>query len=422
MDRSHIQRNEERLLCLFCKHRKKSERSSSQSSFALRTPANMSTQKNSVLKSNNLNVVVLEGSPYNRGLTHGRTLKREINEVLGKWRAHLEADYGLKADVFTATFFEQTDFLPAIKRWTPELLEEVRGVADGAGIDFDTMLLFQLLDEEWLNAQAVTGEHCSSVGVAKQGDHPAMIAQNMDISGFYHGYQTLLHIKYPDSDLETLVFTCAGLVALNGVNNRSVGVAVNTLAQLAHSTDGLPVAFVIRGLLEQTSQEGAVKFLHTVKHASGQNYIIGGKARVDDFEASANRVSRYVPAEGRGVVYHTNHPLANDDYTDAFREWLTTHRVDDIAHSSSGARFQQLAARLGGDAGLLEVSALESSLAGDSGPFPVCVAHQNEGEVFTFGSTIMILADKPELRLTAGPPNCAEYLTFSFADAPPAAP
>src|SRR5262245_19473286 len=94
-------------------------------------------------------IVVLEGSPYDRRLTQGRTLKKEINEVVGKWKAHLEADYKMKADGFIEQFFKKTDFLPAIKKWTPDLLDEVRGIADGAGIDFNTMLLFQLPDEEW---------------------------------------------------------------------------------------------------------------------------------------------------------------------------------------------------------------------------------------------------------------------------------
>ena len=31
----------------------------------------------------------------------------------------------------------------------PDLLEEVRGIADGAGVDFDTMYAYQLVDEIW---------------------------------------------------------------------------------------------------------------------------------------------------------------------------------------------------------------------------------------------------------------------------------
>ena len=357
-------------------------------------------------------LVVLEGSPYNRGLTHGRTLKKEINQVVGKWKAHLEADYKMKPDEFIAQFFKKTDFLPAIKKWTPDLLAEVRGIADGAGVDFNTMLLFQLPDEEWVNAEAVTGEHCSGIGVNQQGKRPAMIAQNLDISGFYNGYQTLLRIKDPHSDLETLVFTCAGLIALNGMSNKSVGVTVNTLAGLTHSTDGLPVAFVIRGLLEQKSQKDAIKFLHAVKHASGQNYILGGKEKVYDFECSAKRCARYIPFKNAQVVYHTNHPLANDDVTDAYRQ----RRAEILARGTSRGRFHSLESRLKDNFGSFDVDAVESTLKShDSDQSPVCRRYRDDQDDFTFGSIIMIFSDKPELRLAAGPPDSKEYVAFSFS-------
>ena len=380
----------------------------------------MFVQETSKLLNGYLKVVLLEGSPFERGLTHGRVLKKEIHKVIGKWRTHLETDYKLGADEFTERFFEKTDFLQAIERWTPGLLEEVRGVADGAGIDFRAALLFNLLDEVWANAEGVAGEHCSGVGVNKQGERPAMIAQNMDINGFYDGYQTLLHIKYPNSDLETLVFTCAGLIALTGMSNRPVGVTVNTLSQLAYSADGLPVAFVIRGLLEQKSQKDAVEFLHNVKHASGQNYLIGGEEGVYDFEASANKVSRYLPSRNAGVVCHTNHPLVNDDYTvkfrDKFRHRLMANDVGSVASGSSDTRFRSLEQRLGDKVGSLDIDALRSALTSrDSDQFPVCVNHQSESAPFTFGSVIMVLSEKPELQLAVGPPNKTKYRTFSFA-------
>ena len=86
-------------------------------------------------------VVVLEGSAYERGLTHGKTLKKEINEVVAIWKNHLESDYKLKADSFIEHFLKKTDFLPAIKKWTPNLFKEVLGISDGAGIDFLSKLI-----------------------------------------------------------------------------------------------------------------------------------------------------------------------------------------------------------------------------------------------------------------------------------------
>ena len=47
---------------------------------------------------------------------------------------------------------------------TPELLDEIRGIAEGAGLDFDTMLVFEFMDEYLVHGEAIAAEHCSSLG------------------------------------------------------------------------------------------------------------------------------------------------------------------------------------------------------------------------------------------------------------------
>src|SRR5262245_9106836 len=231
-----------------------------------------------------LRTVRLEGSHYNRGLIHGRTLQKEIQEVVRLWKNDLERAYKTKPAEFIAQFLRKTDFIPAIKKWTPGLLDEVRGIADGSGVDFDTIFTLQLIDEQWANGGEVVAERCTSIGANRKGSNPTFVAQNMDIDRFYHGYQTLLRIKHEGSGLESFVFTCPGVIALNGLNSRAVAIACNTLIQLAHNRDGLPVAFIVRAVLEQRTFDDAVRFIHEVKHASGQNYIIGGPEKAGSFE------------------------------------------------------------------------------------------------------------------------------------------
>jgi isopenicillin-N N-acyltransferase like protein len=88
---------------------------------------------------------------------------------------------------------------------------------------------------------------------------------------------------------------------------------VNTLLELKASSNGLPVAFVVRRIINSTDKEDLLNFIQTVSHASGQNYILGIRGEVYDFEASANKVVRFEPKNKNGTVYHTNHALANDD-------------------------------------------------------------------------------------------------------------
>jgi len=243
---------------------------------------------------NNIRSIVLEGSPYNRGLIHGKELREEISEVMELWKRDVKENYKVDPEIFVNEFVKKTNFLPAIKTYTPDLLDEIKGIADGSGIDYNTIYAFQLVDEVWLNAKDIFGEHCTGLGIQKKGTVPSYIAQNMDLEGFRNGFQTLLHIRHENSDLESFVFTCAGLIALNGINNKAVGICVNTIEQLNHSIEGLPVAFIIRGILEQMSQEGAIKFLHEIEHASGQNYIIGGPEKNYDFEIYGKENNAYI--------------------------------------------------------------------------------------------------------------------------------
>jgi isopenicillin-N N-acyltransferase like protein len=362
-----------------------------------------------------LKVIVLEGSPYERGLTHGRLLKKEILEVIGKWKAQLAAGYKVDPDEFIPRFISQTNFLPAIEKWTPGLLDEVKGMAEGAGVTFESMLFFQLPDEEWTYAASIAANHCTSMGIARQGERPAMIAQNMDINGFYNGYQTLLCIQHPLTGLESFVFTCAGLIGLNGVNNRGLGIVVNTLSQLSPARDGLPVSFTIRGLLEQKTPDEAIHFLYSIKHASGQNYIIGGLEKSSCFECSANKVSPFIPIQDMPIVYHTNHPLSNDDYCEEFRAWLATHDMGEIRDSNSVTRFESMEKRIKGNLTALDMDDFQSVLrSSDSQQHPICAPYIGAGETFTFGSIIMILSEKPEIWITPGPPDLKEYLGFTF--------
>lgn len=129
-------------------------------------------------------------------------------------------------------FLAETDYLPSIRRWVPDLLDEVRGIAAGAGQNFEEMLLFQLMDEYWFHGPAVlqkdasdskhvTGPaHCTTVaigGAATSGG--AVVAQNMDLESLRDGAQCVLKLSSNsrDGDPAQLLFSHAGMLALCGV-------------------------------------------------------------------------------------------------------------------------------------------------------------------------------------------------------------
>ena len=358
-----------------------------------------------------LRIVPLEGTPYERGLEHGRVLRKEIQILLERWRADVKTTFAMDASKFVPAFLKATNYLPAIEKWTPGLLDEVRGIAEGAGVDFETMLVYQLPDELWSSGHLATGHNCSSIAIKPAGDQPAMIGQNMDIPDFYHGCPTVLHIQETDTDPEAFVYAFPGIVALNGMNRHAVAINCNTLLQLKPSQDGLPVAFVVRGVLRQKSFQDAVRFVESIRHASGQNYMLGGIDDAGSFECSANQVVRFREPAAR--AWHTDHPLANDDFTSDFVAAIEKQGRNAFEGTRHCNRLASLVKRLEHVESPVGLELIQATLRSRDVPY------DSVNNAWTYGCTIMVLSEEPQLYLAPGRPHETKFELLQFAKGHP---
>lgn len=358
-------------------------------------------------------VLTLEGNAEEIGKTHGCKLKLTIQKGINTWKRDLQKLTGIKPADYVNQFIEDTNLVTAARRWTPTLLREVEGISQGTEIDFNTILAWQCVDEEWwyrayekrLGVKALWLKKCSGLGYFNGKTSPPMLAQNLELPNYYDGLQTLLYIKQQKSSPELLVFTTAGIIGINGLNNQPLGLCVNTLLELASSKDGLPVAFVVRGILEQQTLDKAIEFIRKVRHASGQNYILGDAERIIDFECSANKVSQYVPPEGGHAICHANHAFTNDDRRPLAQEI--------IEKSTTRARFDSLKRQMKDASKRISVADIKSILS--SHEAPICVHKTQEcGALFTFGSLIIALSKPPRLYLSPQPPCTNGWKQYEF--------
>jgi isopenicillin-N N-acyltransferase like protein len=374
-----------------------------------------------------LNLLTLEGSPHQVGQAHGEQLRPVIREMFQKMTAGFEEAMGMTRAAYLDGLFAETQFLQAAERWTPETLEEVRGIAEGAGLDFREAFVWQLLDEvDWYNTLKKMPfldrdpNHCSTLGAFGKMADPALIAQNADMGKLVDGYGTLLHVKYAGTGLEKFVVTIPGVVGIWGLNNRSIGLCMNAMeTQLNKSRKGLGTIFVAQGVLSRTNFADADHFMREVKHASGENYIVGAPGVAADYEASANQVIRYIPFEGASVVYHTNHPVQNDDLD------LTPERIQQLpqelqawvarAKVNTETRFCSLEERLKERTEPLTVAEIKKLLSTHDTPDdPVCRHRRDDQNGMTNFSFIMELSSEPRFHIASGPPCMTEFRTFTF--------
>lgn len=277
-------------------------------------------------------VVDLPATPRARGAAHGESLRALIGDAIARWKESLAALDGASPDDWIAAFLSATDFLPSIERHAPSLLDEVRGLAEGAGISFDDAFSFQLVDEQWCwtITRRAEHEHCSTLGKA------GLVAQNLDLPAWWEGLQAVLRIPPLEAEPGCVLVTAAGFIVMNGMNDTGVAIGVNALPDVPSAPHGLPVAFVIRRALAARSAVDAAAFIASVPHASGQNYIVGDAERVIGVEADADGTTSYDPSDG--CLVHTNHAVER-------ASGASSTGVAGGALANSQARLEFLAAR-----------------------------------------------------------------------------
>ncbi len=342
-------------------------------------------------------IVECRGDGRARGRAHGESLRGQIHGLLERWDADVAGRLAQPPQTVVSALVETTGFVAAIERHTPDLLDEVRGIAEGSGIAFDRILALNLMDEEWwFTAPAEPRNACTLIAVGPADGRPALLAQNMDLPELMDGAQAI--VRYDDgAGGRGTVLTAAGMIGLTGVSSAGLGVCVNTLAMLNHSREGLPVAFVMRRALEQGSVAGAAAVLRRVPHASGQHYALADPTEVAGYECSAAGAVRSDDATGR--FCHTNHPLRSTDL--------------DPAVPAGGRRDShiRLAAIESASPDIATGADCERALADREAPLCVVPGPSHRG--ITFGSIWAELSASPRVRIAPGPPDRTAWLDAS---------
>ena len=300
--------------------------------------------------------------------------------------------------------------IPAIETLEPGYLEELRGIAEGAGVEFEDILALNVRTEVMFSARArqamKTSEapaECSSFLFMPQvmANGHTLVGQNWD--WLVHCYDTLVVLEVEQErkpDFVTVVE--AGLLCKVAMNSSGLGLATNALVTADdRGEEGIPYHVVLRAIVDCDSVTDVLATVQKMTRSSSANYLVAhGDGVGVDIESAPGDFSRvYVLLPEHGVILHTNHFLSPRFDRTEISLW---------AMPDSAVRLARCGAALEGASRPFAVGDIQRMLA-DHADYPngVC-AHRDERDHpqeqgATIASVIMDL-DERGLWLTDGNP------------------
>lgn len=250
-------------------------------------------------------VIVIDAStPFERGVQYGKAAADRIKAGIANYRAYFEG----KGQPWEVTTKLAMAFVPDIEEAMPEVLEEAKGVAEGAGVPFDGLMVLNTR-YELTNYPIQPVSECTTGAILSEAtkNHGTIMVKNWDYRPGVLDKIVLLHIIEEDG---TRIFglTEAGQLLREGYNNHGIGLCNNMIASKYDGPGGgIPVCFLRRKVLACKTYDEAFNWITGIKRSVSNNSVLvsGAEDKAVDIEASPVGCDLIHPVGG--IVTHANH-------------------------------------------------------------------------------------------------------------------
>jgi isopenicillin-N N-acyltransferase-like protein len=312
-------------------------------------------------------LIEMSGPPRERGRQYGEQAKDRVRRSVDYYAAQLAAS-GVawpRAKELVA------GYLPVIEGFSPAFLDEMRGIAEGAGVDFEGIVIVNARTEMMFGAKAQADpdaeDGCTGVIAMPEAtkDGRVLHAQNWDWREECVHTGVVLRIRRDDGP-DVLTFTEAGGLARSGLNAAGIAITGNFLAcDRDYKQRGVPLPLIRRRALEATHFALAIHALTAFPRSCSNNMMLSDAAgEAIDFECAPDEEFCLYPEDG--LITHANHfvhPAAQAKLRDTYR----------ASSPDSLYRDRRVRALLLPKRGALTLDDLRDALFDDYGtPYSVC--------------------------------------------------
>lgn len=358
--------------------------------------------------------VQVTGGPHERGRAYGEQARARIARSIAAYREVFLAYAGWD---WAQVRREAAGYEAPIAQFDLRYLEEMRGIAEGAGVDLLDVLSINVRTEVMFAAKARAAEaagdgrrqgECSAFAVLPEAaaDGHTLLGQNWD--WLLHCFETVVVLEAEQDEGPNFVTVVeAGLLAKTGMNSAGLGVTTNALVtQDDRGEPGIPYHVLLRAFMDCETMPDALDVAQRAPRSSSANYLLahrdGMAVDLETMPGDFSRILLLFPEDG--VLVHTNHYRSPAfDRKDVSR-WVMP---------DSPFRLERLASAVRAEQGSLSLDTFRRVL-GDHANFPsgVCCHPDARMDVHDQGATVAsVLMDLDERRiwLADGHPCTAPY-------------
>ncbi len=240
------------------------------------------------------------GSPRQMGRMLGEQAAKQIHSMLESYRQFMHKVSGFN---WQEAVRESHKYLPYAQADFPENVEEVTGIAEGAGVEFSDVWLLNCYEGVAEDQKLMA---CTSIGVNDDvtANGHVYLAHNEDwISG--DSKHVYLIRATPDNGPPFLGMSYGALLCNIGFNAAGIGVGINSV----YSTDvhvGVPRVIFSRNVLAADRLTEAIRACLPNRRAGGYNYLLVDRSG-EIFSIESSAAAHEIIYAHDGWLVHTNH-------------------------------------------------------------------------------------------------------------------
>lgn len=268
-----------------------------------------------------IRLLEVSGSPRERGRQYGEGARDLIAASIDYYSAALTQQTGMSwAEILGSV----SQWLPVSEQLAPHLVEEMRGIAEGAGVEFAAVLALNVRGEfvydnrasQSSSAQQVLADEeerdvvdgCTSFFLtgAASGTGHTLVGQNWDWRTLTA--DTTLVVRIVQEPLPTVIMQVeAGQVGRHGANSAGIALNANGLGGSFGNEIGLPQTLIRRLVLDRPDLASALNTLVKTRPHIASNALLAHRSGFGiDLETTPQGVDWIYP-DTDGVIAHTNH-------------------------------------------------------------------------------------------------------------------